>query len=386
MLYDMRTHTRTIAVALIAALTVGAAVAPASASAARHCPVRPSAGARLPVAELEAAIAGLPDTEASGALVQVRGTAGCWWGSSGITDVRTGRPPVVDGRFRIGLMTKTFTAIVTLQLAAEGRLALDGSVQQYAPGLLPASYPRITVRQLLTWTSGINGTAIDSKDPDWFFAHRYDRFAPGSQLDLTQPPAFPPGSQQRYGNADYIVAGLVIEKVTGHSWADEVTRRILRPLRLTGTSVPGNDPRIAGPHAHGYEATAAGWVDVTRADPSLQWSAASIISTAGDLDRLMVALFSGRLVPRPQLEAMFTVPDVELYGTDQPAVYSAGLTRFEYGGVTVWAKSGDRPGYNNGMGATRDLSRRLVYSVNTLHMGGDEQPQVAQRIVMAALS
>jgi D-alanyl-D-alanine carboxypeptidase len=51
--------------------------------------------------------------------------------------------------------------------------------------------------------------------------------------------------------------------------------------------------------------------------------------------------------------------------------------------VTVWAKSGDRPGYNNGMGATRDLSRRLVYSVNTLHMGGLDQPQVAQRIILA---
>jgi D-alanyl-D-alanine carboxypeptidase len=200
------------------------------------------------------------------------------------------------------------------------------------------------------------------------------------------PPAFPPGTRQRYGNADYILAGLVIEKVTGRSWADEVTNRIIRPLRLTGTSVPGNDPRIVGPHAHGYEATISGWVDVTLADPSLQWSAASIISTAGDLDRLMVALFSGHLVPEPQLEAMFTVPDVKLYGTNQPAVYSAGLTRSDIGGRTIWAKSGDRPGYNNAMAATRDLSWRLVYSVNTLHMGGDQPPRVAQRIIMAALS
>jgi D-alanyl-D-alanine carboxypeptidase len=97
----------------------------------------------------------------------------------------------------------------------------------------------------------------------------------------------------------------------------------------------------------------------------------------------MVALFRGRLVPQPQLEAMFTVPDVPMYGSPGRAAYSAGLTRFQLGDVTVWAKSGDRPGYNNGMGATRDLSRRLVYSVNTLHMGGADQPQVAQRIVLA---
>jgi D-alanyl-D-alanine carboxypeptidase len=281
-------------------------------------------------------------------------------------------------------MTKTFTAVVTLQLAAEHRLSLDGTVQRYVPGLLPASYPPITVRQLLTWTSGINGTGIDSKDPAWFLAHRYDVFAPGSQLDLTVPLAFRPGTEQRYGNADYILAGLVIERVTGHSWASEVDRRIIRPLRLRNTSVPAS-AGIAGPHAHGYEATAAGWVDVTDADPSLQWSAASIISTAPDLDRLLVALFSGRLVPRPQLEEMFTVPDVEMAGGG-PAVYSAGLTRLPYGDRTLWVKSGDRPGYNNGMGATRDLSERLVYSVNTLHMGGDDQPVVSQRIVAAALS
>ncbi|HEV7964470.1 MAG TPA: serine hydrolase domain-containing protein [Actinoplanes sp.] len=332
---------------------------------------------------LSAAIAGLPDAEASGALIQVRGTAGGWSGSSGVSSVRAQRAPALDGRFRIGSMTKVFTAIVTLQLAAERRLDLDAPIQRYLPGLLPASYSPITARQLLTWTSGLNGVDVPAKTPDWYFAHRFDHWTPGSQLDLTKPLAFPPGTQQRYGNVDYIAAGLLIERVTGHSWAEEVTRRIIRPLRLTGTSVPGDDIRVPGPHAHGYEATSDGWVDVTLANPSLQWSAASIISTADDLDRLMVALFRGRLVPQPQLEAMFTVPDVPTYGSTGRAVYSAGLTKFQLGEVTVWAKSGDRPGYNNGMGATRDLSRRLVYSVNTLHMGGLDQPQVAQRIILA---
>jgi D-alanyl-D-alanine carboxypeptidase len=173
--------------------------------------------------------------------------------------------------------------------------------------------------------------------------------------------------------------------VTGHRWADEVTRRIIRPLRLTGTSVPGDDIRIPGPHVHGYEATSSGRRDVTLANPSLQWSAASMISTADDLDRFLVALFSGRLLPPAQLAEMFTVPAVTDLSTGRPAVHSAGLTRIELGDQILWGKSGDRPGYNNGMGATRDLSRRLVYSVNPLHMGGD-QPLRAQRIILAALS
>jgi D-alanyl-D-alanine carboxypeptidase len=339
----------------------------------------------LDTAALSAALADLPDDEASAALVQVRGSDGRWSGTAGRVSVRSDQRPRPDSRFRIGSMTKTFTATVVLQLAAEGRLRLDGTVQRYVPDFLPESYPPITVRQLLTFSSGLNGLELPHKTPDWFFEHRYDHWAPGSQLDLSRPPAFPPGTYQRYGNADYIMAGLVVERVTGHRWADEVTRRIIRPLHLAGTSVPGDDIRIPGPHVHGYEATDAGWRDVTWANPSLQWSAASMISTAGDLDRFLVALFSGRLVPAPQLAEMFTVPAVSDFGTGRPAQYSAGLTRLEVGGLVLWGKSGDRPGYNNGMGATRDLSRRLVYSVNTLHMGGD-QPARAQRIIMAALA
>jgi D-alanyl-D-alanine carboxypeptidase len=189
---------------------------------------------------------------------------------------------------------------------------------------------------------------------------------------------------QRYGNVDYIVAGLLIEKVTGRSWATQIQRRIIDRLGLTGTSVPGRSVEVPDPHAHGYEVTAGGWVDVTRANMSLQWSAASIISTAPDLDRFLVALFSGRLVPEPQLSEMFTVPDVPMVGGGR-AAYSAGLTRLPISPtLTVWGKSGDRPGYNNGMGATRDLGQRLVYSVNTLHMGGD-QPARSQRLIAAAL-
>jgi D-alanyl-D-alanine carboxypeptidase len=288
-------------------------------------------------------------------------------------------------------MTKTFTAVVVLQLVAEGRLDLDGTVQHYLPDLLPEGTDPVTVRQVLNWTSGINHVPVTSKDPAWYFAHRFDRWEKGSQLDVVTPLAFEPGRKQRYGNADYIVAGLLVEKVTGRTWESQVRRRIIEPLGLRGTSVPGRDVDVPGPHAHGYEATAAGWVDVTRADMSLQWSAAALISTAPDLDRFMVALFGGRLLPAAQLEEMFTVPDVPMFDgdddetNDEDAVYSAGLTRIPVGPLTVWGKSGDRPGYNNGMGATRDLSKRLVFSVNTLHMGSSEQYERSQRIIAAAL-
>ncbi|MET7418652.1 serine hydrolase domain-containing protein [Dactylosporangium sp. NPDC005555] len=383
---------RALSAALIAAAIVaGPALTPATAANAGE-PRRERCAAVAAGTPLHGAVDGLPDAEASGALLLLHDAQGCRQGTAGIADVHSGRTVPIDGRFRIGSMTKTFTAVVALQLAAEHRLDLDQTVQHYLPGLLPVGTAPVTVRQVLTYTSGINHVEVPNKQTDWFLAHRYDRWAKGSQIDTAKPLAFTPGTKQRYGNVDYIVAGLLIEKVTGRTWESQIQRRIVDRLGLRGTTAPGRDVEVRGPHAHGYEATAAGWVDVTRADMSLQWSAASVISTAPDLDRFMVALFSGRLVPQPQLEEMFTVPaGVKLFdgnddpGDDRDAVYSAGLTKLPVGPLTLWGKSGDRPGYNNGMAATRDLSSRLVFSVNTLHMGGSEQPVRSQRIIAAAL-
>ncbi|GIF12983.1 serine hydrolase domain-containing protein [Actinoplanes teichomyceticus] len=341
---------------------------------------------------LDAAIDPLGD-EVSGALVRVEGAAGRWHGRAGVAELGTARPVPWNGRFRIGSMTKTFTATAVLQLAAAGLVDVDAPLRRYLPDLLPEGYPG-TVRQALDHTHGLRGAQIPSKDPEWFFQHRYDTFAPGSQVRWTDTPLFTPGERQQYSNAGYIVAGLVIERVTGRPYADAVRRGILRPLGLHATSLPGARFDIPGPHAHGYQRVTDGgrvrYVDVTRLNPTLQWAAAEMISTTGDLDDFLVALFGGRLLPRRQLDVMLTVPQAPTWapgekadGTD--ATYSAGLTRFRFGGLEVWGKSGDRPGYNNGMGATLDLRRRLTYSVNTLNMGG-EQPAVANRIIMAALT
>ena len=390
---------RTAALVAAAAVTAAVGVPPAASAHPAPCRLEPGAPTTLPAlsaAKLAAALGdvptaqgGLPDAEASGALAQIRGSAGCWQGTAGIGDRRTGAGVPPNGRFRIGSMTKVFTAVVALQLVAEKRLDLDRTVQHYLPGLLPADCPAITVRQVLNYTSGLNGTGVPHKTPKWFLKHRYDHWADGSQLDLGKPLAFGPGDYQRYGNADYWMAGLLIQKVTGASWERAVHRRILEPLGLHGTSTPVDDPRIPGPHAHGYEATKHGWVDVSTANPSLQWAAAGIVSTPADLDRFLVALFGGELLPPAELELMFTVPaGTKTYDGDADpdnnpdAAYGMGLGKFQVGALTVWGKTGDRPGYTSGMGATRDLSRRLVFSVNTLHMGG-EQPVRAQRIIGA---
>jgi len=343
----------------------------------------------LDSAALSRAIAGLPDGEASGALVRISGTAGHWQGTSGVADLRTGRPVPRDARFRIGSMTKTFTSTAVLGLAARGRIDLNRSVQSYLPDLLPTRYPAITIRQLINYTSGLPPVPIDHKDPAWFLVHRFDTWTPRRMIDLATTGheiEFEPGTEQHYGNIGHLVAGMVIEKVTGRPYGDTVRDLIIRPLGLFGTSVPGSDPRIHGPHAHGYEAVTSdgkiGYVDVTEANPTFQWAAAEMISTARDLDRFLVALISGRLLPPAQQAELFAVPDVPDFDAGR-ARFGGGLARFELGGLELWGKTGDRPGYNSAMVATRDLGRVLVYSVNTLHMGGDDQPKVAQRIIAA---
>ncbi|TCO48980.1 serine hydrolase domain-containing protein [Actinocrispum wychmicini] len=376
------------AAGLVCGIVLLATTFATSASATTVPPLNPAA--------LRAAIAGLPNDEASGALVQVRGSAGTWVGTSGVADILTGRPVPANGRFRIGSMTKTFTATAVLQLAARGRIDLNRTVRSYLPDLLPAGYAPVTIRQLLNYTAGIPGIRIDHKDPTWFLAHRFDTWTPRQLIDLAtagQPMTFAPGTKQDYDNIPYLVLGMVIEKVTGCPYGTAIRDGIIEPLHLSATSVPGTDVKIHGPHAHGYEAVTVDghtdYVDITEANPTFQWAAAEMISNAPDLDRFLTALVSGRLLPPAQTAELFAIPNVPDYdgdndpGNDVPAHIGGGLARMTVGQVVFWGKTGDRPGYASGMGTTLDLSRRLVYSVNTLHMGGD-LPKVAQRVIRAA--
>lgn len=344
---------------------------------------------------MSAAIAGLPDAKVTGALVRVTGSAGRWSGTSGVGDLRTGRPVPVGGRYRIASISKVFTAVVVLQLAAEHRVGLGRAVQDYLPGLLPASYPEITVRELLDHTSGLPEGTTGTGDAAWFVAHRFDGWTPRQIVAeaTTRPMRFRPGTQQQYNGINYYVAGLLIEKVTGDSYAREVERRIIRPLRLRDTSVPDrHDPDLPGPHAHGYVAVTENGAttlhDVTRQSP-WAWAEGGLISSGTDLTRLLTAIFQGRLVPPRELGEMFTLPDVPYTGspgnchvgpTAGRACFSAGLTTTTFpDGVTVWGKTGSVPGYTSGVFATRDLRRLLVYSINpTGDADGSETPYVVR--------
>ncbi|WP_210592795.1 serine hydrolase [Streptomyces sp. GESEQ-35] len=372
-------RTAVLAASLAVALTAGPLAAPALSAP-------PSASARATTSPdakaLSAAIAGLPDADATAALVRIGGTDGSWRGSAGVRDLDSGRAADPDARFRAGSTTKVVTAAVVLRLAAKDRVDLNRTVQHYLPGLLDRRFEPITVRQLLNHTSGIQ-PGDGFADP---YAHRFDTLPPRQVVAsaVAKGPEFRPGKRQRYLNINYTVLALLIEKVTGHSYAAEASRLVLRPAGMRDTYFPGTDPRILGPHNRGYQAMkqpdgTTRLVDVTEWNQADRLAAGDMISTTADLERLIDALFRGRIVPQPQLREMFTVPRIK------DATMSAGLQRYEFGGKVYWIKTGARYGYSTAIGATRGLSRTIVYSINDTNAKDESINPVAERIVLAAL-
>ncbi|WP_328501434.1 beta-lactamase family protein [Streptomyces sp. NBC_00457] len=385
-------RTSVLAACVAVALTAGPLAAPALAappSASASASVRAAAG---PDAEaLCAAIAGLPDEDATAALVRVGGTGGSWHGSSGVRDLVSGQAADPDARFRAGSTTKVVTAAVVLQLAAERAVDLNRPVQHYLPGLLSKRFKPITVRQLLNHTSGIQPGDALGDTLEEAYEHRFDTLSPRQVVAsaVAKGPEFRPGKQQHYLNINYTVLGMLIEKVTGHSYATEATRRVLHPAGMWDTYFPGTDPRILGPHNRGYQQMkqpdgTTRLVDVTEWNQADRWAAGDMISTTADLERLIDTLFRGRIVPQPQLREMFTVPRVK-DTTMKDATMSAGLQRFVYEGKVYWIKTGARYGYSTAIGATRGLSRTVVYSLNDTNAKDQDMNPVAERIVGAAL-
>ncbi|MFD5056386.1 serine hydrolase domain-containing protein [Streptomyces tendae] len=377
-----------LAASVVLALAAGPLAAPAF--AAPPAPASRFADQRGPAEEaLRAAIAGLPDQYATAALVRVGTTGGDWHGSAGVRDLASGRPAHPDARFRAGSVTKVVTAATVLRLAAQDEIDLDAPVQGYLPDLFTPDFEQpISVRHLLNHTSGIKPGDGLGDDFAELYAHRYDTLTPqqvAASAIAKGPEDFVPGTRQQYLNINYTILGLLIEKVTGRSYASEATRLVLRPAGMHHTYFPGTNPRIRGPHNRGCQAAegpdgTTRLVDVTEWNQADRWAAGDMISTTADLERLLTKLFRGKIVPQPELEEMFTTP-AGVTG----ATMSAGLEYQEADGQVFWGKSGGRYGYNAFIGGTRDLSRTLVCAVNSTDAKGTGRNPVVDAITAAAL-
>lgn len=348
-----------------ALLAVMAAVAPATSAHAA-----PSLSP-----DLEAVSQALRNTTAAGApgaMARFSGPLGVRTRVEGVRDKTTGSAMDTQARFRIGSVSKTFSAVVLLQLVAEGRIELDSSVNRYLPGLLPDD--RITVRHLLSHRSGLADytDAMFAQTVPGFESVRNKVFSYRELVDLSlrEPRTTVPGAAYKYSNTNFVVVGMLIEKATGNGVATEYERRIFKPLGLRNTSYVHPTTQIKGLHARGYlhpDEAGAPLVDSTEQTASWAQTAGAVISSPADLNTFTSALLGGRLLSAPMLDAMITVTPTD---TTNTRFYGLGLRRYDLScGTSVYGHTGTVQGFYTYAFSTRDGRRSLAAMANTSNKG-----------------
>ena len=357
--------TALVAATAVAGLGVSGVLTPADAQDPRHS--RPDAVQQ----QLDGLVgtAGFP-----GALAAVRGADGRVRDlTAGVGDLTTGEPVPVDGQVRIGSNTKTFTAAVVLQLVGEGLVDLDATVETHLPGVVRGpggDGSAITVRQLLQHTSGLpDYDDVLVTDYVSQMQHRYVEPHQLVDLALARPAAFAPGTAWGYSNTNYIVAGLLVQQVTGRPIAEEITTRVIEPLGLTDTYWPTEgEQELRGEHPQGYFRTAADQdlTDVTELDPSFGWAAGQLVSTPRDLLDFFTALVDGELLPPEllaEMQATVPAPGATVLGDE---AYGLGLQTLTLScGATAWTHGGDIPGFQTRGAVTAD-GRGVMLAVTAL--------------------
>lgn len=356
------------ATALVAAIAASVLTIPAaSATAESPHPAQDS---------LRDRVGAVMETGTVGAVARSTGPRGQRSAAAGVIDKATGEAARPGDRFRIASASKTFVATVVLQLAGEGRLSLDDTVEDWLPGVVSGNGndgSRITVRQLLQHTSGLHNYTADLPllaSVEGYEAGRYTTWTDEQlvAIAMKHKPDFAPGTKWAYSNTGYILAGMIIKKATGHTWQQEVTRRIIKPLHLSHTLAPSTGTGIPGRHLHGYSnfGGSGATIDVTEFNPSAGGAAGAMISTTADLTRFYQALLGGHLLRPAEMKAMKTTVRAPEFDDVWPgASYGLGLMRIPLScGGSYYSHGGDLPGYTTRDGVTAD-GRRVVVLATT---------------------
>lgn len=355
---SVRTGVVGLAVAATAATVFTAPAAQASTGGAGHEETRRA---------LEAVVRdGIP-----GVAGQARTGNRVWQGAAGVGNLRTGAPRTADDRFRIASITKTFVATVMLQLESEGRLDLDDTVDTWLPGVVRGhghDGRKITVRQLLNHTSGVfdflNDPAYEQKYLTDFVKNRYLTRTPQEALDaaMAHAPTFAPGTAYAYSNTNYVLAALIMERVTGNTYEHEVRTRIVEPLRLRATVLPGDSSLMPKPSGRAYSklgesGAGAKIYDITHQNASQTWAEGDMISSAGDLNRFFGALMRGELLKPEQLKAMKTT----VFDSD----YGLGIEKLTATcGTEIWGHGGGWIGSLSYAATTEDGRHTFALNLN----------------------
>ena len=316
--------------------------------------------------QLEAVVA----TGVAGATAVALGPDGRVEEAAGFADLATREALTVDHRFRIGSVTKIFVAALVLQLVAEGLLDLDGDAAPFAEG--------ITIRQLLNHTSGLDDFIGDivaffepyRRDP----AHRWE-LGPGDELRLVmeKPRLFAPGEGWAYHGSNYIVLRLIVEEKTGMTLRDALRQRILAPLGLERTDLV--EGPLRGDCARGYLPPdnpalpgGPGPVDVTELDVPFHGAGGGVVSTAGEIAKMLRALLGGELLPDRLRKEMLRAVESDWNETDRYGLgigeITAVMGRQRSPCGAAWGHIGFSAGYTAIALSSKDGERQVVLCAN----------------------
>ena len=331
-----------------AAIALGAAGGAASAAPSKgEAESLKSRAQGLVEAGYPAALAAVTDSKGESAGVAV-----------GKGSLETGQAPPMDGEVRVGSNTKTFVAVVVMQLVQEGKVGLDEPIETYLPGLIKGEGidgSKITVRQLLQHTSGLPEYTDTTPGSGDIFQVK-DHYIPPRDLlgtALGKPAAFEPGTQWKYTNTNYIVLGMLVERVSQRPVGEQIDQRIVKKLGLSHTYFPApGDRSIKGTHPQGYHLNGEGKLeDITEMDPAWGWAAGAMVSTPSELNTFFQAVFDGRLLTQSSIDEMKKGVDTDKAGV----VYGLGLIgRSLSCGGTAWGHGGDIAGYHTRGGVGPD--------------------------------
>jgi len=304
---------------------------------------------------------------------------------AGVAQLDTTNPVPFGTHYRTGSVTKTFVAATILLLVGQGKLSLDDTVAHWLPKLPNENgndWSKITIRELLNHTSGLYDYVQDPNflatidTADAYQANYNKTYAPQDLINiaLSHHLNFAPGTGWSYSSTNYVVAGQIIQAVTGKTWDAEIDSLISQPLGLTDTFYPGMTITMPDPFAYAYNiyTTSASnriYTDVTLDNMTWADAGGGLISTTSDENKFMSSLLSGKLLQPNQLTQMETLVPVQ-----KNVGYGLGIVGQQLSCMKqlLWWHNGGTIGYETWTGTTADGTVSLALTLSTSSFTGSD--------------
>jgi D-alanyl-D-alanine carboxypeptidase len=259
-------------------------------------------------------------------------------------------PLTAASRFRIGSITKMFTAAMVLQLVDEGKLKLTDTLDQFYPQIPNAR--TITVAHLLAHRSGVTNARREGENVNTLPLGKDEMLA----LIAKGKPDFEPDTKFRYSNAGYQLLGLILEKVTGKPYEESLRDRITSRVGLKDTYLATGAIDVKKNEALTYMRLGTDWKPVPETHPSILFSGGGVVSTPADLAKFAQALFDGKVVSKESLDRMMTIRDGDEMGL--------GMERYTFAGKTFYGHAGGADNYGAWLAYLPEEKLAVAYTTN----------------------